>query len=62
MKFNLTIELGNEAMTAGANVAKALERSLLDAERNMFSALQAGDEGVVRDVNGNSVGHWQVAA
>jgi hypothetical protein len=60
MKLYIEIQLGNEAMVAGANVAKAIENSFRDAERNMFEPLQVSDEGIVIDANGNSVGRWDV--
>lgn len=62
MKFTLTIELGNEAMQTGYDVADALREIAdriyprgLTEHRNAVSLV-----GLVRDINGNTVGSWQV--
>lgn len=50
-RFELKIELENDAMMTRRDVARAL-RALADR-------IQGGEPyGKVRDVNGNSVGHW----
>lgn len=62
MKFILSIELGNEAMTTDGHIARALK----DAARSILSwqdrVPEVGDSGAIRDVNGNRVGGWHVEA
>jgi hypothetical protein len=58
MKFVLKIELGNEAMKSRTDIAEALETvaSTLSAyPRKSMS----GDEGKVRDQNGNTCGSYK---
>lgn len=54
--FTLTIELGNDAMQAPEDVARALRRVAVDVERVEFTPLPVH----VRDANGNTVGRWEV--
>jgi hypothetical protein len=68
MKFTLEIELGNEAMQYGHDIAKALEQvgELLkyrDAQDSQsVENWDAYDrKGNVKDHNGNRVGKWAVA-
>ena len=59
MKFTLEIELGNEAMQTGDDVALALRRlsvKLVDARIDV-----GADRGTIRDANGNAVGKWAVS-
>jgi hypothetical protein len=50
-RFTVEIELGNDAMQNGEDVANALVEMAAD--------LRIGQEsGVVRDFNGNTVGRW----
>ena len=67
MKFVLSIDLGNDAMQTPGDVAEALWR----VYRNLNSLtaarvgsgdvkLRATDEGKIIDVNGNTVGRWEV--
>lgn len=60
MKFTLEIELGNEAMQTLADVAKALDNTqhIADADES----LTVGQSRGIRDINGNTVGKWQVSA
>ncbi len=51
-RFTLTIELGNDAMRTRADVGRALAQL---ARSPRFS----GDEGKIRDENGNTVGSWR---
>jgi hypothetical protein len=53
-QFTLTIDLGNDAMSTPSDIADAL-RKLAGRIETIDGYL--GD-GVVRDVNGNTVGHW----
>lgn len=61
MKFLLQIELGNDAMQTGQDVASALD---LIAEPRAtlptLTMLSDGDSGNIRDSNGNTVGKWEV--
>lgn len=59
-KFTLTIELGNEAMQTGADIATAL-REVADKMDSAYGhhAIEA-DNGRIRDLNGNTVGKWWV--
>lgn len=64
MKFQLEIELGNDAMLTGGDVASALRRiadklDVLD-RTTAGSDLEGVEEGTVRDLNGNKVGRWSV--
>lgn len=53
MKFTLTIELGNDAMKSPEDIADAL--------RKAASHIQAGyGNGSVRDLNGNTVGSYDI--
>ena len=61
MKFVLTIDLGNEAMSIQDDIARALislARSLIDYEKRRTP--EVGDSGPLYDVNGNRVGGWHV--
>lgn len=58
MEFKLTIELGNDAMQDGAEVAEALEQ--VAAKVHYELPLVAGEPHMVRDANGNTVGRWEV--
>jgi hypothetical protein len=59
VKLVLEVELGNEAMRSLHDVREALNESLL-SPRGMFSDLREGEEGSLRDINGNTVGRWEV--
>jgi len=54
--FTLTIELGNAAMSSRRDIARALTA--------LASSAKLGDRtessGTVRDLNGNTVGRWEV--
>lgn len=53
-KFNLTIKLGNDAMSTKDDIARAL--------RDLAGKLDRtdSDSGRVRDDNGNTVGSWEI--
>jgi len=51
-KFTLEIDLGDDAMKTGADVASALENV---ARR----VCQGADVGKIRDANGNTVGRFE---
>ena len=55
MEFTLTIQLGNAAMQTSEDVAEALAR--------VADSLLAGvQSGTIRDINGNTVGSWNLPA
>lgn len=58
MTFTLTIELGNDAMQDGGDVAAAMRGIARRIEDN--GLLNRVDGGRVMDLNGNSVGSWEV--
>jgi hypothetical protein len=58
MKFTLTIDLGNSAMDEPQDVARALDEVAFDLKRNGF--VGEGESGLIRDLNGNRVGSWEV--
>lgn len=58
MKLRVEIELGNDAMQTPGDVLRALNVYL--GIRDQTSPLEAGEDGAVGDVNGNTVGHWEV--
>ncbi len=49
--FRLELELGNEAMDSHEDVATALEE-VAGLVRDYLNS------GTIRDINGNTVGHW----
>lgn len=51
MKFTLEIELGNEGMRSGWDIAYAIRKT----ERHL---IEGSDSGTVQDINGNTVGEW----
>lgn len=52
-RFTLTIELGNDAMQTGADIADALRRVAARQEE-----WERGTDGAIRDENGNTVGRY----
>jgi hypothetical protein len=60
-EFTLNIELGNEAMQTGLDVAEALKK--VAKKIYMFGGEDEliGCGGKIMDGNGNSVGSWQVS-
>lgn len=66
MRFVLTIDLGNDAMQTPGDVAEALWHvyhklnKLTSARLGGDPKLRVTDEGVIADVNGNTVGRWEV--
>lgn len=57
--FTLTIELGNDAMRNGSDLAHALHEVAGRLDGTMAVDLP-GTEGRIRDENGNTVGRWEV--
>lgn len=57
-KFTLTINLGNEAMRGKDDIATLLR--LVSNELNIEDEPYIGEKRNVYDINGNTVGSWQV--
>lgn len=64
MKFTLEIELGNEAMQFYSDITEAViaTNHRIRASSNLMAAdrPKTGDGGKIRDLNGNTVGKWEV--
>lgn len=56
MRFVLTINLENEAMSTGLDLTDALERTASRIPHNPTP----GDSGSIYDQNGNRVGNWRI--
>ena len=59
MKFTLEIELGNDAMQTGLDVAQALDE--VCAGINTDGPWKVGESDTICDANGNVVGKWTVS-
>lgn len=61
-KFLLEIKIGDAAMRTGTDVAEALEEAATALRAHGYlrdrDAVRVG----IRDLNGNTVGHWEVLA
>jgi len=57
MKFTLEIELGNDAMQSAQDVFDAIEH-YGDTNPEPF---EGGESSIIRDINGNTVGRWDVS-
>ena len=53
-QFILKITLGNDQMMTSGDVVRAITRSV------NYCLLKEGQEGNIRDINGNTVGSWKV--
>jgi hypothetical protein len=63
MRFTLTIELGNEVMSSGADVAEALRHiaTTLEAiDPEGTPEAMVGHMGAIADENDNPVGGWEI--
>jgi hypothetical protein len=64
MLFQVTINLGNEAMQTSGDVADALELIARDLRWTFsgeeFGMADVGTSTPIRDANGNTVGTWHV--
>lgn len=61
MTFILTLNLDNDAFQHGNN-GREVARILAVATASLPHSLQTGDRQRLRDLNGNTVGHWGVTA
>jgi hypothetical protein len=59
MKFTLEIELGDDAMRTPWDVAVALSSAVMALQDNSRN-LADGENGILRDFYGNTVGGWGV--
>lgn len=59
MKFKLEIELGNDAMLTGEDVARALRKVADVVESCTPYVVKAEGPGTIRDENGHKVGTWR---
>ena len=57
-KFTLEINLGNDGMITGNDIAKALHKVGISINSN-YSLVIRGN-GNIRDINGNTVGFYKV--
>ena len=60
MRFVLTIELGNDAMSTDGHIATALKQAAKSILSYQDRIPEIGDSGPIRDVNGNRIGSWHV--
>lgn len=60
MKFVLDIELGNAAMMTKHDIARALNETARKLPQSVLGAVVVGDYGKIMDLNGNTVGKWEV--
>ena len=63
MKLTITLELDNDAFAARsrrAEVRRILEELTVHPKAFGCSLFNA-DDGNLRDINGNTVGHWEVS-
>lgn len=58
-KFTLEIEMGNDAMLTGEDIAEALSR-VAQALNPSFSAAEPTLQRKILDLNGNVVGFYQI--
>jgi hypothetical protein len=56
MRFVLEINFGNEAMRTRTHLATALK----EVSKQVAVNGRAGSNGTIRDINGNTVGHWKM--
>lgn len=59
MKFTIEIELGNDAMRRYSHIKSAL-RELARGPELGNNGPRVGDGSNIRDVNGNTVGKWEI--
>lgn len=60
MKFKLEIELGNEAMLTSHDIAEALRDVMRKLRKDSEDSLEEAFKGRIKDLNGNTVGGWQI--
>ena len=60
MKFEVGIELGNEAMEQYADIAGALRKIARRFDLESTEPINRAESGKIMDSNGNSVGYWEI--
>ncbi len=60
-RFTLTIELGNDAMLTGQDIATALRKVAGQVAVQLEGEIKMADCAKIRDANGNTVGLWEVS-
>lgn len=58
MKLRIEIEFGNDAMQRYSQARAVIQDAVGTSEYRAKAAV--GDNGTLRDINGNRVGHWEV--
>jgi len=58
-KLTIEITLGNTAMKSAADASRAIKFALT-REVSLFDPLEVGQDGTIRDSNGETVGKWEV--
>ena len=63
MKLRIEVEIGNDAMRTKAELVQAVLkiRRQLKRDLNLRDKRHGANRGSVLDVNGNTVGRWEVA-
>jgi hypothetical protein len=56
-RFTLEIEMGNDSMQTGGDIADALRKIADDCDTRRGGKDESGR---IRDENGNTVGHWEI--
>lgn len=62
MKLIVEIDLGNDGMQTAADAGDAINRALIRQSASAIDPLNGGEIGTVRDLNGNTVGKWEVVS
>jgi hypothetical protein len=60
VKLYVEVELGNEAMETAEQATIAITSALMWRSSSPASPLNQNEVGSIRDLNGNTVGNWEV--
>jgi hypothetical protein len=60
VKLTIVVELGNAAMQTGQDVSEAVRIVANQLEQRYGREPCRQDEGRIRDLNGNTVGKWEL--
>jgi hypothetical protein len=58
VKFELHIELENDAMQTYEDIARSLEQTA--SKLRDYARVTVGETGRIMDINGNAVGRWKI--
>ena len=61
-RFTLTIDLGNDAMQTGDDIARALQAVAHTVSSRYDGTTPPDDTAPIRDENGNTTGRWTIAS